>query len=258
MELLKANFIDTTTSLVVNSNTAAAELVMNPDLSFQYVSSGLNDDNTIATLKVNFSSTLTVSRLALLGMNLKDFRLYYNGVTANTFALTTTGATTVSNFSTNSETAMYLQATPVACTSVSIDMRKTMVANAEKAIGYFIVSQERLDFSRIPAAKNYIPTLDAEEVVHALSDGNTRVQNIANRWRFDIKLEYISTSFRDSLRTIYNLHAGHIFVPFGTTTSWDQIIAPVVWPAPFNFYKFSDNAVGTGFEGSIKLLETSP
>lgn len=257
MELLKPNYINTTTAIVVNSNTTTAEYMMNPDVTFQYVSSGLNDDNTNATIRINFSETLTVSRIGLLGINTKEMSLYHSGLTASAFTVLS-GATTSSKWTANSETGLYLQVTPVACTSVSLDMKKTMVANMEKAIGYFVISQERLDFTRIPSAKNYNPMNAAEEVVHYLSDGNVRIQTIANRWSFDVRLEYISTALRDSLFSIYKLHAGHIFVPFGTTTAWDAIMVPVVWESPFNFFKHSDNAVGTGFEGSLKLRETTP
>lgn len=258
MELWKPNYIDTSSAIVVNSNTATAEYIMRPDITYQYVSSGFNDDNTTVTMRINFSETTTVSRIALAGMNLREFSVYYNGVTANAFVLTSTGATTASLFNANSETAMVLEATPVACTSVSLDMKKTIVANAEKAIGYLVLSQERLTFSRIPAAKGYRPLLQAEEVVHELSDGLTRIQKIADFWEADVRLEYITRTFRDSLRTIYNLHASHIFVPFGTTTAWDQVIFPCVWPAPFDFYTFADNAPSAGFEGTIRLKQTTP
>jgi len=258
MELLKPNFIDPDINFVVNSATLVADYVMNPDPTFQYVSEGFNNDLTTVSMRINFLETLTVSRIGLIGINLKDFTIFYNGATANTFALTSTGATMASSWTANSETGMFLYCTPVACTSVTIDMKKTITANSEKAIGYFVLSQERLSFDRIPAAKNYSPIVNTEEVVHRLSDGNTRIQRISDKWSFDIKLEYISEAMRNSLKTIYDLHDGHIFVPFGTSTSWDKVMAPVVWPSPFNFFRFSDNAVGAGFEGSISLLETTP
>lgn len=258
MELLKANYFDTTTAAVVNSNTSTAEYLLNPDPSFQYVSSGFNNDLTTSTLRINFSETLTVSRIALVGMNLKDFTIFYNGATANTFALTSTGATTASNWTSNSETGMFLQCTPQACTSVSIDMKKTITANQEKALGYLVISQERLDFARIPAAKNYSPVIDTAQVTHRLSDGNTRLQVIAERWRAQVKLEYVSESMRNSLKDIYSLHEGLVFVPFGTTTSWDKVIFPCVWEGQFDFFRFSDNAPSAGFDGTIRLAETTP
>lgn len=257
MELLRSNYVNTTTGIVVNTNTDSAQYIMNPDTSFQFVSSGFADDTTTVTLRINFTETLTVSRIGLVGMNLKELDVFYNGATASAFTLLS-GATTTSKWTSNSETSMFLQCTPVACTSVSIDMKKTMVANSEKAFGYLVISQERIDFSRIPSAKNYNPIIDTEEVVHKLSDGNTRIQVVADRWQTNIKLEYISESLRNSLRSIYNLHEGMIFVPFGTTTSWDGVIFPCVWQGPFDFYKFSDNAPSAGFDGTIKLWETTP
>lgn len=258
MELLKANYLQTSTSLVVNSNTVTASYVMNPDTSFQYVSSGLNDDTTYSSMRVNFTETMTVSRIALAGINLKEFRLYYDGATANTFALTSTGATTVSSWNANSETSMYLQCTPVYCTSVTLDMKKTTTANQEKAVGYFVVAQELLDFARIPSANNYLPILDSQQVKHRLSDGTTRIQSVADRWRAGVRLNFVTEAMRNTLRTIYQLHQGMIFVPFGTTTGWDGVIFPCVWEAPFSFYQFSDNSPGAGFEGAISLMETSP
>lgn len=258
MELLKANYINTSTAIVVQSNTATAEFIMTPDLSYQYVSSGYANDTTTTTLRINFSETLSVDRIALLGINLKGFDIYYNGATANTFALTSTGSTTTSQWSSNSETALYLHCTPVNCTSVSIDMKSTMVSNAEKALGYLVVSSQRLDFSRLPSADKYKPLLESKEVVHKLSDGNTRIQTIADKFKATVQLDYITASFRNSLRQVYNEHNSMIFVAFGTTTAWDTVIFPCVWQGAFEFYKHSDNSPDTGFEGKITLLETTP
>jgi len=258
MELIKANFINTTSSIVVNSNTATAEHIMNPDVTFQHVSSGFNNDLTTSTITINFDETLSVSRIAMVGMNLKDFNLFYNGTTANTFAITSTSATTVSQWTSNSETSMYLPFTAVNATSVTLDMKKTLTANSEKAIGYLVVSEEHIDFTRIPAAKNYAPVLDSQDVVHVLSDGNTRIQFISDKWSTNVKLEYITEAFRNSLKTVFDLHDGMVFVAFGTSTSWDEVIYPCVWEAPFEFFSFSDNAPSAGFSGTLRLKETTP
>lgn len=258
MELLKANLFLTSTSIVVDSNTASAEFIMDPDTSFQWVSSGFNNDLTTASMTINFDETVTVSRIALVGMNLKAFDMFYNGATANTFSITSTGDTTTSQYSSNSETSKFIQVTPVQCTSVTIDMKSTIVADAEKAIGYLVVSEEHVDFPRIPAAKDYKPQRFGKEIVHTLSDGSVRIQTVATKHSADVKLEYISESFRNSLKTIFDLHEGMIFVPFGTTTGWDAVIFPCVWPSPFDFYRYSDNAPNAGFGGTIRLKETSP
>lgn len=258
MELVKPNYIQTTTGFSVQSNTTAAKYLFNPDLSYQYVSSGYADDNTTTSIVVSFTETLTVSRVALMGINLKEFRLFYNGATANAFAFTSTSATTTSIFTSNSQTAMYFPCTPVACTSVTLDMKKTMVANVEKAIGYFMLSQEILDFPRIPSAKDYRIELSQKSIVHQLSDGNTRLQSIFLRYKAEVRFDHVTTSFRNDLRTVFNRRGGMIFVPFGTSTSWDEVIFPCVWDGPFEFYKFSDDAADAGFSGRLKLLESTP
>jgi hypothetical protein len=258
MEFLKASFIDTTTAIVVNSNTATGANILSRDLTFQYQSSGFNNDSTTTTIRINFSETLTVSRLALMGTNVKSMTWFYNGATANTFAFSTTAATTTSNFSANSETSMFFQCTPVNCTSVSFDLKSTMVANSEKAVGYIYVGQEHIDFPLIPSAKDYKPSIDTKDITHELSSGKTRIQVIDTVHAAQIKLTHISTSFRDSLREVYNLHSNFVFVAFGTSTGWDEFLFPCVWDGPFDFLTYADNFSQAGFTGTIRLRETAP
>lgn len=259
MEFIRKNYFDTTTQAVVNSNTATVSNIFLRDTRFQYVSSGFNNDLTNATLRINFDETLTISRIALMGINLKDFRIFYNGLTANTFALTSTGATTVSYFASNSETSLYLQATPQACTSVSIDMLATQVANQDKAIGYLVLSNVLSDLdTRVPPAQSYTPIFAPKEVIHELSDGSIRTQVVDRKFSANVKLDFVSTALRDELKSVFDLHDDFIFVAFGTTTAWDEVLFPCVWTGPFEFEEFSDNAAAAGHSGRIKLFETRP
>ena len=257
MEFLKTSYIDTTTAIVVNSNTSTADNIMGRDTSFQYRSSGFNNDSTTTTIRINFSETLAVSRIAFMGTNVKSMTWFYNGATANTFSFTTTAATTTSNFSTNSETSMFFQCTSVNCTSVSFDLKSTMVANSEKAVGHIYIGQEHLDFPRIPSAKNYKPILDPKTVTHELSDGSIRVHTVGVKHSATIKFQNITASFRTDLKSVYDTHAPFVFVAFGTSTSWDEFLFPCVWEGPFDFFQYSDDFVEAGFTGQIKLRETS-
>lgn len=257
MELLKQNFLNTTTQFVVNSNTATVGNVFIRDEKFQYASSAFNDDNTTVTMTINFDVTTTVDRIALLGHNLKAFTIFYNGSTANTFTLDSDQDTTTSDFSSNSETSIYLRTTPVDCTSLTIDMKSTIIANSNKAIGYLAVTQLRTDFDgRVPSSQGYNTTIVPRAVKHRLSDGGTRIQTLDEKRASKISFDYITRSTRDVLKTIYDEHLEIIFCPFGTTSSWDGVIYPCVWEGDFNFYKFSDNAASAGFSGSLNLLET--
>ncbi len=257
MEFLKTNYIDTTTAIVVGSNTATSSYIIKRDLSFQYKSDGFNNDLTTSSIRINFDETLTVSRIALMGINVKGMTWFYNGATANTFSFTTTAATTTSNFSSNSETSMYFTCTPVACTSVTFDLKTTQTANAEKAVGYIYVGQQHIDFPRIPSSKNYKPMFDPKDIVHELSDGSVRIHNIDTRMAAQIKLSNITASFRNSLKDVFDLRSEFVFSAFPTSTGWDEFIFPCVWEGNFDFYSYSDDFEAAGFSGSIKLRETS-
>lgn|SRR3990167_1518229 len=259
MEFLRKNLFDTTTNFVVNSNTSTVANLFVRDVRYQYVSDSLAVDETLATIRINFSETQSVSRIALLGMNLKKFRVFYNGVTANTFALTSTGATTSSNFSTNSETSIFMAATPVDCTSVSIDMYSTIVANQNKAIGWLVVSNLLSDLDgRIPSAQNYKPNFNPKEVIHELSDGSFRSQVVDRKFSASLGLDFIDDALKTEIKSVFDLHDDFIFAAFPTTTSWDEVIFPCIWTGPFEFHVVTDNALSAGYSGSIKLLETRP
>jgi len=255
MEFIYANYLNTTGSITINSNTAGAANLYSTDIRQQWYSSGLNDDSLPASITISFSSTQTVSRLVLMNINAKKMTIYYNGATANTFALTTTAATTTASFTNNSETSLYLTTTPVDCTSVTIDIYSTQVANSEKAIGWLAVSDLLLDFERIPSANNYKVMLDPQRVEHKLSDGGTRIQFTRDVMRADISFEYLSASFTSSLRSVYDLQTDYIFCAFPTTTGWDKVCFPCVWTGPYDFLNYSDNAANSGFGGKIQLRQ---
>lgn len=257
MELLYKSFLQTSTQIVVNSNTATARSVMFRDSRFEYSSDNFANDSTTVTMRINFDETLTVDRIAMVGHNLKQFRVYYDGTTANTFALTSTANTTASNYSTNSATSHYFRCTPVACTSVSIDMYSTISPNLNKVLGYLAISQIRTDFNeRGPVAQSYRPGINPQNIVHRMSDGGTRIQTVEDKWMASFSLDFIDTTTRDELKAIYDDHDDVIFCAFGTTTGWDEVIFPCVWSGDFDFYTFSDNAADAGYSGNVRLFET--
>lgn len=257
MEFIEDNFINTTTGLTLDSNTTVANYIYNQDVTLQYVTSGFNDDNTSASITWSFDETTTVSRLILREINLKDFSIYYDGTTTNLFTLTSTGSTVSSSFTSNSETALYMKADAIDCTSVTLLMNATIVANSEKAVGWFVISDNEYTISRIPNAGGYKPNITPEQIIHTLSDGGTRVQNIAEKWKVNLKWKYIDLDFRNNLKAIYDQKKTWIFTSFETMTGWDEVCFPAVWTNGFEFYQYSDEAVGAGFEGQIKLAETT-
>ena len=254
MEFLSQTYLETTTQITVNSNTITAELIIDPDVRIQYISDGFNNDLTTTSIRIAFDSTQSVSRIAMMEFNAKKFNVYYNGLTANAFTLT--NPTTTSQFTNNSATNLYMAASAVNCTSVTFDLYSTQVANAEKAIGFIYIGANELTFPRIPNASSYTPVRDPKDFIHELSDGGTRRHVINTKWSINLKYQFLTESFRDSLRTIYDSLAPRVFVPFGTGTAWDGILFESNWVGNFDFYKYSDDAVSSGFSGSINLKET--
>lgn len=254
MEIIYKNYFDTSTMMDVDSNTATVDYLLNKDKTYQYKSSGYLGATT-TTLKVNFSSTQKVSRIVLCNHNFKDFTIYYNGVTANAFTIT--NPTTTTDWVTNSATSLYLKTTPIDCTSVSIDITSTITTGEEKAIGLLVFSDSLLSFDRLPSADNYEPELLPKQVVHQMSDGGTRIHTISEKWNFEIKYKYINETFKDNLKTVWDMQDEFMFAPFETGTSWDGVIIEAVWPGSFQFYKYSDNAADAGYSGKITLMETA-
>jgi len=257
MEFIERNFINTTTAIAVDSNTTSAKNMFTFDQRLQYVSDDYANDLTSTVITISFDATTTVDRISMVEHNLKGFRLFYDGVTANAFSFTSTAATTTSIYSTNSETSQYFFTSQVDCTSVSLQMDSTMVADSEKAIGVFVLSALKLDFPRIPNASGYTPRRVPKQVLHKMSDGGLRQHKSHDKWEVKLKFSDVTTSFRNSLFNTYEETDTRIYVPFGTSTGWDRIIFDAIWANQFEFFKYSENSTTQGFKGNIVLKERS-
>ena len=255
MEFLKANLINTTTQIAVNSNTSTVSNLYNTDLYYQYYSENMASDLTTSSIVITFDETTSVSRIALKDTNAKEFRLFYNGATANSFSLLE-AHTTTSSFTSNDNGSLYFRFATLAVSSVTLEIKKTITADQEKFLGEFIISDLQLELERIPSADGYNPRIVPKQIVHKLSDGGTRIHNVRKKYSTTIKLDYISEDQRDELRALYDLNEAFLFCPFGTATGWDGILYEAVWPGDYSFEEFSDNAASSGFSGKINIMET--
>ena len=255
MEFLTGNIINTSSMIDIASGTLTVNNLFNPDKTKQWVSQGYNDDTVAAEITINFAQTTTIDRIALKEHNLKEFFFYYNGVTANTFAVPT-GDTTTLDYASNSNTSQFFGVTPVDCTSVTLYMKATQYPNSEKAVGFFYLGENLLDLPLIPTSKNYQISKKVVKITHKLSDGGVRQQKISEKWEARIKLGYITLSDVMDLEEIYNRKSPTAFAPFGTSTGWTGILFDCVWEGDFDFYEYTDNAKDAGHEGSVRLSET--
>jgi hypothetical protein len=261
MEFLKTNFVNTTTQIdVTNSgNTLTANYLLSWDTTFQYQSFDYNNDLTSASIVYNFDATQSVSRLALMDINLKDFSIYYDDTTTNLFDFTTTSGvshTNSSSFTSNSNTSMLFRCATIQTDKITLKMNKTIIADQEKALGYFLMSDLHFDFEeRLPSAKNYNPVVKRKAVIHRMSDGGTKLHQINRKKNFTIKHNYLDNSFTTALLDLHELNDSFVFSPFGTATGWDKFIFEGIWTNDYEFYKYADDAVSVGFKGSIRFSE---
>jgi len=256
MEILYQNYFNTSTQAVVNSNTSTAQYLLTRDTYYQYVSSGFNNDLTQTTIRINFDATTSVSRIAILNTNAREMIIFRNGLTASTFALTTTSSTVTSSWVSNSASSMYLSFSAVDVTSVSFDIKSTIVANVEKAVAQIVISSVQINFSQLPSAKNYKPLIDTKQIVHELSDGGTRVHAVKDKYSHKVKLTNAPLTFQSQFKTLFEAHNPFMFCPFGTTTSWDAILYEAVWVGNFDFYTYSDDNANAGFTGNMDFRES--
>lgn len=256
VEFNKANLLNTTTQIAVNSNTSTASALFNRDPLYQYFTENLNNDLTTAAITITFDATTPVSRIALIDTNFKEFSIFYNGATASTFNLVG-GDTSVSSYTGNADENKFFRFSTVQCSSITINAKKTITANQEKILGNLVISDLIMELTMIPSAKSYKPKLNPKQIVHKLSDGGTRIHNVRRKWDFSFSLDFMSESQRDSLfENVYDAGVPFNFVPFGTATAWDSLCVESVWDGPFDFYEYSDNAARSGYSGKVSLKET--
>lgn len=246
MDLLRSNLINTTTSVTGTSNLAGfAQYLFDRNLNFRYATSGYTS-NTTAVLSWVFASPQVISHVLLQNHNLRDFRLYYNSVTANSLLITTT----------NSATSTYVSFASTTVSSVDLQMNAPITGDNEKAVGEWVLSDRLYQFSNNPTAQNYDPQANMHRILHRMPDGGVAAFIIKNKYKAKLSLDYISTTSRDTLLSIYNSTPTFYFLPEPTATGWEGFAREVLWTNPFNF-TWGENSKTQGFNGEIVLEETS-
>jgi len=243
----KKNNLNTTTQVAVDAaNTLTVENIFDRDLGTKWTTIGYST-NTSTNLTVSFSSSVVIDRVFLQNHNLKQFRIFYNGATANTF-------TPAINETTNSATSNYYTFATITVSSVTLQVDLATTADTEKEVGEFYIGQLLLSMERNPPANSYKPIIDRQQVVHKMSNGGVTQFVVANKFKTNLKWNFLSESFTSQLLNLYETATSFYFVPFGTTTSWDGRAYEVAWTNDFDF-RHSDNNKDAGYGGSISLEE---
>lgn len=248
MEFLKANLVNTTTMVVGSTGTGTFGFLYNRNDSLAYSTVGYTT-NTSTLLSIQFSQPTVVSHILMKNHNIKQFRAFYNSATANTFSVDI-------NKTTNSATSSYFGFASITVNSIQIQMDIGISTDTERKIGELVVTERRLQFSVNPSHNDYDPSINLTKIVHSMPDGGKTIFNIREKFRAKIAMEYISSAFNSSLRSVYEDALPLYFLPFPTTgTDWDSRAHEVVWTNDYNF-THAENSKTQGFIGNIVVEET--
>lgn len=252
MEFLRQNLLNTTTMVTTTANNGNGTFAyaFDRNLRLKYSTVGYSSD-TVAAFSCTFTSATPVSHILIQNHNLRKFRVYYNSVTANSLAV-------VAN---NSASSTYISFATVTVNSIELEMELQMSSGAvqadvEKSFGEIVIGDRLLAFERNPSVDNWSPSIVRKQIIHEMPDGGVKVRQVKDKFNTRISLEYITTSFRDSLYSLYSSAMTMYFIPFPTTTGWDGRAYESAWIGDFDF-NYAENSKTQGFNGSIDLRETA-
>ncbi len=246
MEFLKQNKLNTTTMISVpaaNTGTVAYLFDRNTNLGFTSVG---YDSITSLALTVNFPTPTVLSSILMQTHNLADFRLFYNGVTANSLAVKTN----------NSETSHRFAFASVTVSSVTLQMDRSTDPATERRVGEFVLTERRLQFERNPNFKDFAPMSARKSIIHEMPDGGIARFNIKSKFKAKLSWKYLTDAFVTILEAVWDESVPLYFVPFPTTTAWDGKAYETIWHNDFDFSN-DENSRTQGQGGEIKLWETS-
>lgn len=246
MEILSANLLNTTSMVAVDSAVALAKNLFDRNTSLKYTTSGYNSATT-TDIRISFTAATIISHVLLQNHNLKTFSIFYDLTTTNQLFSTTTNSITNSYISFNTTTV----------NAITLRATETFPTSVEKFVGELVIANRKLVFERAPNFKDYNPSTERpRQMVHTLADGGVKVYNVRDKFKGMFAWQYITTSFRDGLKSVFDAGTSFYFVSTPTTTVWDGEAFECDWIGNFNFNQ-SANDASVGWGGKILIQQTS-
>lgn len=253
-EFLEQNIVNTTTMITCTSGTTSTEYIFDRT-STKFQSDGNDTQGSANKVSFVFSPAEVISRIALTGINLKGFSVYYDSNPANLLTLTD-APTTQSEWSQNSTTNMYLKFASITVASIDIHATSTIADSKEKEITDIYIADKQIALENNPTANQYKPKYKGTQYAHSASDGGIVVYHIGSHFEGDVRLKYVGSTEQSLFYDIYTNFAPFLFIPEPTGTSWNAKIYEVNWLGDFDFEQYSNDYKGAGYSGRIKLAET--
>jgi len=124
-----------------SSNTAAQNLALGSNKYYRWESAGSNDATT-ETLVLTFPASVSISRIFLMGHNLKNYTITSaDGSFSNVKSLDASGLSGISETA-YARSMSYYEFTPITINDLTITMNTTQTANAQKFLNQIICTNE--------------------------------------------------------------------------------------------------------------------
>jgi len=247
MSFFKRNQFGTVTMAKVDAvNTSTVNYAIDHDRDTQWTTVGYGT-NTSTIFSVELPTATVISQIFLQNHNLKQFRIFYNSVTANTFTPAITKTT-------NSDASNYFSFASITVNSIQVQVDLAMTADTEKRIGELYIGDVMLSFERNPSAANYKPLTAKQKVIHRMPNGGVTMFIVDQKYKGEISWKHLTASFTSQLQNIYDTGTTFYFMPFLTSTTWNGDAYEVAWTNDFDF-RFSDNNKVSGMGGKIIIEE---
>jgi len=249
MEFLGPNLVLTTTVFTTTTANFTGTVVnfFDRNLQLEWSPSGFTT-NTSAVISIYFGTNTVVSHVLLQNHNLRQFQIFYNSLTANTF-------TPAISETTNSATSSYYSFASITVQSIHLQIDRSISNDSERSVGEWVLSNRQVPFVINPSIQNYKAQLFRKQIRHEMPDGGAKLFNLKDKFRAKLSWAFITEAFKLDLFDAFEDNEALYFVPFPTTTLWDGIAYEVVIVGPFDF-NYGSNVRATGWKGSLSIEET--
>jgi hypothetical protein len=249
MLFLRPNEFNTVTQVVVDLvNTGTTDRVLDKNRRTYWETVGYGSI-TSTIFSIEFSTATSIDSIFLQGINVKQYRIFYNSVTANTF-------TPAIAETTNSETSKFYQFNTTTVNSIQVQIDRAFTSDTEKRIGEIYIGSLMLNFERNPDHASYKPVATREQKIHRMPNGGVSQFLVDQKFKASIDWKFVTDSFTTQLLSIYETGTTMYFIPFPTTTAWDGNAYHCAWTNDFDF-RHSSNNPSAGQGGKIVIEETA-
>ncbi len=186
-------------AVAASSADAAADNVLSMNRYLRWDSVG-SDDTTTETLTITFP-TATIDRLFIVGHNLKEYTITHGAIpTAFLSVVGVDGAKSGIVETAVTENTSYYEFTPISTNQINISAVKTQVADEEKYITIFAVTEELGTFVGFPSIQ---PAIDSNEKRAQVQSGKFITQKGFEVFSAKIALEHTDQDDIDLVNEIY-------------------------------------------------------